>query len=69
MPHYVVLFDCYWDENYPVKHTYGEFPLCVDNDLQAIYYITKKFLHHPSLCGYHFIVDSGEAVFEIKVGA
>ena len=66
---FVVLFDCYWDENYPVKHTFGEFPLHVDNRLEVTFYITRKFLHHPSLCGYHFIIDDGKTVSEIKMGA
>ena len=69
MHRYIVMYDCYWDDNYPIGHTYGEFPLYVNNDLEVIYYITNKFLHCRELLHYHFIVDSGETVFEIKVGA
>lgn len=69
MNNYTILYDCNWDSNYPINHTCGEFPLQADNDLEVIFYITRKFLHHPSLLGYHFIIDGEETAFEIKMGA
>lgn len=65
---YKVLFDCHWDDDYPVNHTFGEFPVQANDDLEVIFYIKRKFLQHRSLCGYHFIIDGGESVFEIKMG-
>ena len=69
MHRYIVMYDCYWNDNYPVNHTNGEFPLYVDNDLEAIYYIKNKFLNCRELLSYHFIVSSENDVFEIKIGA
>ena len=69
MVNFKVLYDCYWDDSYPVDHTNGEFSLQKESDLEVIYYITNKFLHHCSLLRCHFIIDDGTNVFEIKMGA
>ena len=69
MRNFEILYDCYRDDNYPVNHTYGEFYLQKENDLEVIYYITNKFLHHHNLLRYHFIINNGSNVFEIKIGA
>lgn len=69
MKTFAILFDCNWDTAwYPVAHTCGEFSLERRNDLEVDFYIMKHFLHHRGLCGYHFIIDDGENVYEIKMG-
>ena len=66
---YVITFDCKWDTAwYPVDHTCGEFSLECRNDLEVDFYILKHFLHHKGLCKYHFIIDDGKNVYEIKMG-
>ncbi len=66
---YVITFDCKWDTAwYPVDHTCGEFSLERCNDLEVDFYILNKFLHQKGLCGYHFIIDNGEHIYEIKTG-
>lgn len=67
---YKILFDCYWDLiYYPTDHTCGEFCLECDNDLEVDFYLFNKFLHHRGLLDYHFIIDDGNKVYEIKRGA
>lgn len=66
---YVITFDCKWDTAwYPVDHTCGEFSLECRDDLEVDFYILNKFLHQKGLCGYHFIIDDGEHIYEIKTG-
>ena len=60
MHRYIIMYDCYWSSNYPVQHTYGEFPLYAENDLKVIYYIKNKFLN--------FIINGENDIFEIKIG-
>lgn len=66
---YVILFDCHWDDKYPVPYTCGEFSLEAKNDLEVIYYIKNHFLDHRNLCGYNFIISNDINCFEIKLGA
>lgn len=69
MANFKILYDCYWDDSYPIDHTNGEFSLQKESDLEVIYYITNKFLHYRNLLHYYFIIDNGTNVFEIKIGA
>ena len=59
---FVVDFTCHWDEGYPVKDTYGCFPLHVEDELEVLYYLTNHFLHNPHLIDYYFLIDDGQKV-------
>lgn len=63
---FVIDFDCYWDDRYPTDHTCGAFPLYVDSELDAILYIKKNFLNHPSLLDYYFMIDDSQKITVIS---
>jgi len=63
---YIIDFDCHWNRTYPKEHTIGQVMLSGENDLTAITFIYKRFLCHPDLVNYHFIIDNGVDCFEIK---
>jgi len=63
---FVIDFDCHWDDRYPIEHTYGAFPLHANSELDAIFYIKKNFLNHPSLLNYYFMIDDSQNITVIS---